>query len=261
MIDCHSHLTDERVFTQAETMIREAFDTGVKVFSLGGTHAEDWKRQMQLKFQVTSGAWGSDLASVQIKTNFGLHPWWVERMEDENELKASLEALRDEIKNADGLGETGLDFGAKRDSEKFTLQEIAFKKQLKMAKTLQKPLVLHIVKAHAEAIKMIRELGMENHPIQVHRFSGQAQDLQSWLALPNAFISFSGAKNILRVPAQLVSLTPLHRILIETDAPDGLSASKDLPAFYSFIAEKKQIDLETLKSAIYKNFELLYSRA
>ena len=59
-----------------------------------------------------------------------------------------------------GLGKTGLDFySEKSDPSRFDDQRFAFREQIGLAVKHQKPIVLHIVHAHDEAMKILAEEG------------------------------------------------------------------------------------------------------
>lgn len=253
MIDCHCHLSDERIFSQAKGLIQEALFNGVTGFSLGGTDFLEWKRQLEIKKHIL------DLNPTSpIRLNFGLHPWWVERLGSEQELVEALENLESSLSHANGIGETGLDFGKKRDPQKFELQRLAFRRQVELALQHRKPLVLHVVSAHEEVMKCLKEWKADHLRIQVHRFSGNEQELKQWLSFPHAMISFCGMSQMNRFPTSLVALTPVSRILLESDAPDGLSQPSEMKLIYENVAFIKGVTLENLITAISKNFNFLY---
>jgi TatD DNase family protein len=209
-IDAHSHLSDDRVGTHAFEWIARARAVGVGMTLLGGTHASEWAVQEKLK-QREPGF---------IRTSFGVHPWWVETS-GSVELEAQFALLESCASRADAIGETGLDYSKKRDSSRFSLQQEYFRKHLELARSLGKPLVLHVVAAHAEALRMISEAN-PGVPMLVHAFSGSAEEAALWVKL-GAFLSFGGV--ILREKGhqkakKALLATPLSNLLFETDAPD-----------------------------------------
>lgn len=263
MIDSHCHLADRRVFKNLETIQQElktCVERGLRAISLGGTDPEEWDRQLKIQNEVRQ-----NFPSLRVRLNFGVHPWWVEKCCDPQDLDSLLQQLETQMDQAHGLGETGLDFGQKRDIQKFELQKIAFHQQIKLALHKNKPLVLHIVKAHEEALKILKEQDAVDHPIQVHRFSGSLEQLKVWLKFPNVMISLCGSEQYVSQAQkssrlkELVQNIPLERLLLETDAPDGFLHPYDIIEFYFKIAQIKEVSLESLQTAIYKNFELLYS--
>jgi TatD DNase family protein len=90
-----------------------------------------------------------------------------------------------------------------------------------MAKQRALPVILHIVRAHAMAIDILKESGLPNSGGMVHSFSGSPADAQAYTAL-GLHISFSGnithpnAKKTRRAAA----VVPAQQLLVETDSPD-----------------------------------------
>ena len=175
---------------------------------LGGTDRAEWMRQEELKRAHP------DL----VRTSFGIHPWRVERL-DGASLQEEFEVLRARASGADAIGETGLDFYKKRDPTRFDLQREAFRLHLELARSLRKPMVLHVVAAHAEALRMVRS-SRPDVPVLVHAFSGSAGDAKAWVA-EGAILSFCGRlAGAGRRMTEALLATPVHQLVFETDAPD-----------------------------------------
>jgi TatD DNase family protein len=209
-IDAHCHLSDERIWPEARKLIAKAIACGVTRMKIGGVCPSEWDRQVQLEKEFPG----------VIYTSFGLHPWWVEKL-SRNEIESALNQLESRLLNTRSIGETGLDFFSKRDPKRFADQEFAFRTQLRFAKQAQLPVVLHIVKAHEEAIQIIREEKALDLKMQVHSYSGSTEEAKAWIKL-GACLSFSG--NLLRTNsnplAETLLITPHTQLLFETDAPD-----------------------------------------
>ena len=205
-VDAHCHWSDERVFAQAPQELNNLIASGVRAFQLGGVDPADWTRQQQLQAQFPN----------QVFTAFGLHPYFVA-----SQSPAALESAWIKLKvlapNADALGEQGLDF-RKRFSQR-DIQIEYFQRQLKLANDLQKPAVLHIVRAHEEALQELRETA----PAQgmVHAFTAGPTVAKKYLDLG---LSLSiGAKLLHPETEELqksVRLAPLSHLLVESDCPD-----------------------------------------
>jgi TatD DNase family protein len=249
-IDAHCHLSDERVRNQARAMIERARAAGVESVMLGGTHEAEWGSQTELKRAFPDF----------IKTSFGIHPWWVERLSLE-ELNAQFLILKGRVHAADAIGETGLDFHVKRNPQKFELQRQAFRMHLALAKGLNKPLVLHIVGAHPEALALVHEMS-PGVPVLVHSFSGNAEEARDWCRL-GAMLSFSGG--ILRRPVSKKSIsalkaTPRANLLFETDSPDQswredkLNEPALVPEIYREASVILGCPLEELQQIVAENF-------
>jgi TatD DNase family protein len=223
-IDNHCHLSDERIFDRAETLVKEATEAKVTRFALAGVEPAEWKRQVELKAKF-----GDSLI-----LNFGLHPWWVEKY-SASEIKEILQILDQEIVHANGVGETGLDFYEKRDPSRFDDQREAFRAQIHIAKRHKKPLILHIVQAHEECVKILKEEKAEELKLVLHSYSGNVTQLQEYLKL-GAYVSYSGS--LVKAArgeghektAKALLNTPINRVLFETDSPDqGWDSGENAP--------------------------------
>ena len=250
LIDSHCHLTDDRVWPVARAWIARAKANGVKSVRIGGLYPNEWTRQTELQKEFPDF----------IRTSFGLHPWWIEKS-TRAEIESILKTLEAEMPNAQAIGETGLDFFSKRDPERFADQEFAFRAQLKLALHYQKPVVLHIVKAHETALKIIREEKAETLRFQVHSFSGSEENARAWIKL-GAFLSFSGAiarENGDRV-RRILKTVPVKNVLLETDAPDQAwrRDGQNEPAFigeiYKSAAQVLDVPTSSLTAILAENF-------
>jgi TatD DNase family protein len=208
-IDAHCHLTDPRVLPLAQAVIERALDAGVRSLMMGGVDSADWKAQLEMKRRYPE----------VLRTSFGLHPWRVEALGREG-CEAEMQILESVISQADALGETGLDFHAKRDPVFFGLQEEIFRVQIRLAFRAGKPLVLHVVAAHQRALRILEEEG-EGPAILVHSFSGSPEEAERWIA-KGAILSFSGTllREGRRKVTESLKRTPLDQLLLETDYPD-----------------------------------------
>ena len=250
-IDSHCHLSDARVEARSEIAIQEALLSGVGHLMLGGVQSSEWVRQLGLKKRFPD----------VIRTSFGIHPWRIEQL-SESELEREFDLLQRELPKADALGETGLDFYRKRDPERFALQEEFFRRSLLLAEAARKPLVLHIVHAHARALELVRST-KPSVPLMIHSFSGSAEEAKEWVKL-GTILSFSGgiarkspdagkrAKEALRV-------TPLSNLLFETDAPDqafceGIHEPRLVVEIYQAASRILGVPLPELKEKVAENF-------
>lgn len=217
---------------------------------IGGVYPAEWDRQLEL---------AKEFPGI-ISTSFGLHPWWVEKL-NRSEIEAALAQLESRLLHTRSIGETGLDFYSNRDPARFADQEFAFRSQLRLAKRSKLPVVLHIVKAHAEAIQIIREEKTTDLRMQVHSFSGSTEEAKEWIKL-GACLSFSGS--LLRANghklAETLLITPQAQLLFETDAPDqGWQKGRpNEPGLVIEIYEKAAIllnlPLESLAQIVAENF-------
>ncbi len=262
-IDHHCHVSDERVFARAEIIGKSAIAAGVKTLVLAGTEPAEWKRQFLVRDQFKA-------LGIRVVTNFGLHPWWVEKFSDDEVASALLELKRALEKQApDGVGETGLDFGAKRKPERFEAQKSAFAAQLELATRFNKPVVLHVVGAHEPAIEILRRANAIV-PLVVHSFSGNMTQLQGYLSM-GAMISYSGSivksargEGFEKVQKALLH-TPSNRLLFETDSPDqywgtGENQPSNVREVYEAAAKILGQPVQRLITQVEENFKKIYDR-
>lgn len=208
-IDAHCHLTDERIAADLPELVAECEARGIKRWVLAGVSPEDWRLQRGLVAKL----------GTKVVPCFGLHPWWV-CDHSADEMRAALGTLKTELTGAPLLGETGLDyFSGRGEADKADRQMEAFLAQLEMAEAAKKPVVLHIVRAHENALRVLSRFA----PLKgwVHSFSGSAEQARQYLAL-GLMISLGGSTT--RVPEaklkKILEAIPEDGLLIETDAPD-----------------------------------------
>lgn len=203
-IDAHCHLTDPLLFGKIEEVIQKSVEGGVETWIQGGTDPTEWKLQVELRKRF----------GESVVLAFGLHPWWISKQNPEK-IGDALKALDKKLPQASFLGELGLDFGEKYQHSK-ALQMKAFESQLELNEKHQKPLVLHVVKAHSEAVYELKKRP-QNKGL-VHAFSEGKEVLRAYLDL-GFYISVGGAllKPGYKKLKETLSFIPSDRLLIETD--------------------------------------------
>jgi TatD DNase family protein len=115
------------------------------------------------------------------------------------------------------VGEAGLDFHY--DHSPRDVQKGAFVRQIRLAKELGKPLVVHTREADADTAEILgRELGPEGGVI--HCFTSDWTAAERYLAL-GMYLSFSGVLTFRNAEEvrDAAARAPLDRILVETDCP------------------------------------------
>ena len=132
--------------------------------------------------------------------------------------EADYEALRelDRHEKVVAIGEIGLDYywpEVPRD-----LQKEVFRAQLALAQRLDMPVIVHDREAHGDSLSIVLEYPKLRGVF--HCFSG-SPEMAAELLKRGWYLGFDGPityKNARRSP-EVVAITPLDRILIETDAP------------------------------------------
>jgi TatD DNase family protein len=163
------------------------------------------------------------------------------------------------------VGESGLDhFRTGPDGR--DVQEASFRAHIEMAKRHDKVLVIHDRDAHEDVLRVLDDAGAPERVV-FHCFSGDAAMAEHcagrgwWLSFagPVTFKNAAGLRDALAV-------TPLDRLLVETDAPyltpmpyrGRPNASYLVPHTVRAMAEVLGADLETLCTAVAANTEAAF---
>jgi TatD DNase family protein len=156
------------------------------------------------------------------------------------------------------LGEAGLDYYYDRSPR--DVQARVFAAQAALAKSLKKPLVVHVRDAHADCASILVAEGVQHGVI--HCFTGDVSAARSYLDL-GFHLSVSGVVTYKKTEAlaEAVRFAPLGRLMVETDspylAPVPHRGKKNEPAFVletaRRVAELKGLTLEALAEATTAN--------
>ena len=116
------------------------------------------------------------------------------------------------------VGETGLDY-FRTGPEGVEIQQESFRRHIALAKKHGKALVIHDRDAHDDVLRILREEGAPERTV-FHCYSGDA-GMAKVCAEAGYYLSFAGpvtfpANQHLR---DALAVTPLERVLVETDAP------------------------------------------
>lgn len=112
------------------------------------------------------------------------------------------------------IGECGLDYHRDRKQETRDKQKEIFKKQIELARELDKPLMIHCRDSHEDLIEILDSKLRGN----IHFFSGDWEIAQKYFAL-GFTISFAGPITFSNQYNETIKKAPLDKIMVETDAP------------------------------------------
>lgn len=164
------------------------------------------------------------------------------------------------------IGETGLDYHY--NDSGLDEQREHFRLHIRIAKELNKPLIIHSRSAQADTIRILQEEDAQSVGGVMHCFTESWAMAEQALAL-NFYISFSGIitfKNAIEV-AEVAKKVPLERILIETDAPyltpvPHRGKKPNEPQYVIFVAERiaqlKNISVKQVSEQTTNNFFKLF---
>jgi TatD DNase family protein len=202
MIDTHCHLTDPRLFEQLLSVLQRAAAAGVsRMITIGTDIADD-----RAAVAVCQG-W------PQLRCAVGVHPNYSHEL-DLAELPLLREIQADPSVVA--LGEMGLDYHY--DYSPKSLQRQVFEFQLNLATELNRPVIIHNREATDDTLAV-----MKNFPAVravFHCFTGSPEEAKQILDR-GYLLGYTGAATFKKADGvrEAVRLTPLDRLLVETDAP------------------------------------------
>lgn len=184
------------------------------------------------------------LAEKQLYS-LGVHPWFIQQQN----WQAGLQTMVNHH-NLLAIGECGLDKAIKTPLE---LQMQVFAQQIQLAAQWRKPLIIHCVRAFNQLI----ELKQANPNVKawiIHGYNGNLQIAQQ-LIKHGFYLSFGRALLTENSNAQqTLSILPLERLFLETDAANDIS----IGAIYSAAAKIVGINVLTLTQQILANFQRVF---
>ena len=162
------------------------------------------------------------------------------------------------------IGEIGLDYYWKDNAPKEFQQDI-FRRQLALAEELDLPVIVHDREAHGDTLAVVKEF--PNVRGVFHCFSGSPEMAEELIKM-GWYLGFDGPityKNARRSP-EVVAVTPLDRIVIETDAPyltpepfrGKRNDSTKLPYVVEKLAEWKGVSAEEMEEITLRNGKRLF---
>ena len=202
MIDTHCHLTDPRLNLQLADVLARCEAAGVRRMITIGTDLEDARRAIALC-----------RAHSNVRCAVGVHPNHCADVEPA-QLLALRELQADEAVVA--LGEMGLDYHHNFSPRERQFEVFRF--QLQLAAEFKRPVVIHCREAIDDCLGMMKEF--PDVRAVFHCFTDgaaearQVLDAGYWLGFTGA-LTFKKSDNV----REAAALTPLDRLLIETDAP------------------------------------------
>jgi TatD DNase family protein len=257
VVDSHCHLdsTQAKSGLEPEEAIRLAAQVGVPKIVQIGCDPEGCRWAVQ-----AAERWPSVIAGVAI------HPNDTARMGPDVVPAIELVESLAQHPQVRAVGETGLDYYRTPDAAGQAVQREAFAAHIAFAKTHHKTLVIHDRDAHQDILAVLDSEGLPE-TIVMHCFSGDDQFARACLDR-GAYLSFAGTvtfKNNDHL-REALAVTPLDRVLVETDAPylapmpvrGKPNASYLIPHTARFLATTLGIDLERMCQALNDNAEAAF---
>ncbi|MBA8794596.1 TatD DNase family protein [Friedmanniella endophytica] len=209
---CHLDVADGRTDLDPAAAVAAAASVGVT-------------RIVQVGCDVAGSRWAVEAARTwpSVVAAVAVHPNDAARLAENGpdaleEALAAIDALAgDPVVRA--VGETGLDYFRTREDDGRRTQRESFARHLAIARTHGRTVVVHDRDAHDDVLAVVDAEGVPERWV-MHCFSGDADVARACLDR-GAYLSFAGTVTFKNAGAlrEALRITPLDRVLTETDAP------------------------------------------
>ncbi|WP_018131794.1 TatD family hydrolase [Effusibacillus pohliae] len=228
LFDSHCHLNSDQ-FDEHDVleMIHTARDQDVVQILVPGYDLASSQRAVEL-----ADSWQGLYAAV------GIHPNDAAQATEE-----AYEQLREwaKLPQVVAIGEIGLDYHWETTPKEVQFE--VFRRQIRLAKEVNLPIIIHDREAHGDIVQILREEGAQEVGGIMHCFSGSWEMAKECMNM-NFLISFGGPvtfKNAKR-PQEVASKVPLDYLLVETDAPyltpEPYRGKRNQPLYVRHVAGK-----------------------
>ncbi|WP_416829545.1 TatD family hydrolase [Ectobacillus polymachus] len=237
LFDTHAHLNDEQYAEDVEQVIKHAREAGVSNLVVVGFDDVTILKAIELAqtydFIYAAVGW-HPVDAIDMKEE---HLQWIEQLAAHPKVVA--------------LGEMGLDYHWDK-SPKEVQQEV-FRKQIRLARKVKLPIIIHTRDAIEDTITILKEEHAEEVGGIMHCFSGSVETAKICVEM-NFLISLGGPvtfKNA-KKPKEVAAEIPIEKLLIETDcpylAPHPYRGKRNEPAYVKLVAE----EIAMLKGVTYE---------
>jgi TatD DNase family protein len=251
-IDTHCHLDASEFGAEADAVAQRAGEQGVRWIVIPAVARDNFKTV-------------ADLAQPHANCVYalGIHPMYVEHA-DESDLDALRAAAQAALQDPRfvAIGEIGLDFFVPglNQSPLREKQEHFYSEQLKLARDLDLPVLLHVRKSQDIILKYLRRIKVRGGI--AHAFNGSAQQAAAFIEL-GFKLGFGGAMTFTRALQirRLAAQCQLESIVLETDAPDispmwlhpARNSPEQLPRIGEHLAQLRGISVADAAQATFRN--------
>ncbi|WP_296404278.1 TatD family hydrolase [Psychrobacter sp.] len=270
MIDTHTHFDDVVFNHDREQQAQTAYQSGVRHLLLIGYLATYFERLISTQAQLENLHSKSKPVPKAHLTS-GLHPAYIED-HSESDLDYLAEFLQQHQHVA--LGEIGLDTftDVLKTEASVAKQKRFFSIQLDLAVQHQLPVLLHIRKAHAECLQLLKHHAYDAHQLGgiAHSFSGGEQEAKAFVKLGfklgvTGQVTNPNAKKLRRAISEAVREYGLQCLVLETDCPDmtpvccqqGQEITRNVPGNLTHVlhslSELLAVDMPILAPQLWRN--------
>lgn len=253
IIDTHAHYDDKAFAEDREEVLRDLAAHGVRRVINSGSSLGACRRTIELMEQYPF-VYGS----------LGVHPSDTAELTEED---MDWLARQSRLEKCVAIGEIGLDYYW--DEPRRELQKKWFVRQLRLAREVGLPVVIHSREAAQDTIALMQEEQAEKIGGVIHCYSYSRESARTFLDMGFYFgiggvVTFTNGKKL----KEVVEYLPMDRILLETDSPylspvprrGKRNDSRNLPFVVEEIARIKNISGEEVEQVTTENALRLYRK-
>ncbi|MCR5404852.1 MAG: TatD family hydrolase [Butyrivibrio sp.] len=251
IFDTHAHYDDEQFDTDRNELLLSMKDNGIGNIVNVGANMASSARSIGLSRQYDF-----------IYAAVGVHP--SDSLELTDDRLSELREMSSDPKCV-AIGEIGLDYyWPEPDRE---IQKVWFRKQLRLAREVKLPVIIHSRDAALDTVTILKEEGAEDIGGVVHCFSYSKEVALECVGM-GFYIGIGGVltfKNARRL-VEAAEVLPLEKIILETDCPylspvpfrGKRNSSLNLVYVVEKLAEIKGVSAEEIIDVTEKNARLMY---
>ncbi len=202
LIDCHCHLTDEAFDSDRLFIINDLSNFAIRGIINPATNLKDAKMAIEIAEKY------DDFYPM-----VGIHPEDIDDISNDDLEELGKLACHEKVV---AIGEIGLDYYWKDDNK--DRQKEIFIYQLKLARKLNLPAVIHVREAKDDVIEILKDY--IDLKIQIHCFSDDLKTLNTYMDM-GFYISIGGVVTFSNGTNEKVAArnVPIERLMLETDSP------------------------------------------
>lgn len=254
IIDTHVHLDDERYCEDFDAMMTRARESGVEAFIIPGAHPGTLDRAVQICEHYDD-----------VYFAIGVHPYDMEHIDSIDFDRYAFHP------KCVAIGECGLDYFRLEESEEEKecekkRQDEVFRFQIRYAKKVKKPLIVHIRDASHDAKMILLEEGAGEVGGVLHCYNADDELLslakEGFYFGIGGVITFQNAKKLVNILPRI----PQDKLLIETDGPyltpHPHRGTRNEPSYTRFVVDKMTdllgLSADTVESLTTRNAKTLF---
>lgn len=277
LIDTHAHVNFSAYKGDAEDVIKSSLDKNVWMVLVGSEYRTS-QRALEYANKYEKGVYAA----------VGLHPIHLDKgLAEDSDQDYSFQTKGEtfyydnyeklaKFEKVVAIGEIGLDYyhidQDNLDQAKARQKEV-FLEQLRLARNLDLPVIIHCRQAHLDMLDIIKDFKQKNKNLfqsnkpwgVMHCFSGDEEIAWQYFSL-GLIISFTGIITFSKQWDDLIRKVPFEKFMIETDcpylAPEPFRGKRNEPILVKYVADRiaeiKNLSIDRVAEITSKNAKNLF---